>query len=250
MSSGISNLTILSEEHKFNGENLLKWTTTMTQLLGSKGLMDYINGKIKQPTQPAKGEKSPDTTPIYSTTPNLDEWNFRDQLARGHVTLNCTDVTSLGVVTTGTAKDAWESIQNEWGKSTDMRRSHAHKSLNRTVYVEGTDVQEHIKLLQIRKALVDNLSTSAIPDESWRGIIICSIPPTPKWLPVIPSLYTMTSSVDIISTLSSHGMILDRGNQGKPTSTSSNTVLAARERIGCVNVNCKAKKCSTHTTKD
>src|SRR5258706_7468539 len=113
MSSGISNLTILSEEHKFNGENLLKWTTTMTQLLGSKGLMGYIDGKIKQPTQPAEGEKSPDTTPIYSTTPNLDEWNFRDQLARGHVTLNCTDVTSLGVVTTGTAKDAWESIQNE-----------------------------------------------------------------------------------------------------------------------------------------
>ena len=28
-------------------------------------------------------------------------------------------------------------------------------------------------------------------DETWRGILIRSIPPTPKWLPVIPSLYAL-----------------------------------------------------------
>ena len=72
----------------------------------------------------------------------------------------------------------------------------------------------------------------------------------PKWLPVIPSLYTMASSADIISTLTAHGMIIERGNQGKPTSGSSNTVLAAREKVACTNTNCKAKKRSTHTTDD
>lgn len=46
-------------------------------------------------------------TPIYSLTPTLDEWSFLDHLARGHITLNCTDVVSLGVNTTGTAKDSW-----------------------------------------------------------------------------------------------------------------------------------------------
>jgi len=48
-------------------------------------------------------------------------------------------------------------------------------------------------------------------DETWRGIIICSIPPTTKWLPVIPSLYTMMTAADIFSTLIAHGMILNRG---------------------------------------
>ena len=45
-------LTILSEEQKFNGDNLLSWTTNMTQLLGAKGLLGYINGKITLPTKP------------------------------------------------------------------------------------------------------------------------------------------------------------------------------------------------------
>ena len=132
-------LTILSEEQKFNGENLLQWNTNITQLLASKGLLGYINGKIAKPTtQPTAGPEATETatatasttTPIYSSTPTLDEWIFRDQLARGHITLNCIDSASLRVVTTGTAKEAWDSIQTEWGKSTDMQRSHAQEALN------------------------------------------------------------------------------------------------------------------------
>jgi hypothetical protein len=130
--SGTPSLTILSEEQKFNGNNLLQWKTNITQLLGSKGLLGYINGSIRKPgpesipipsTPTTTTQPQATSTPIYSSTPTLDEWVFRDQLTRGHITLNCTDITSLGVIATGTAKEAWDSIQNEWGKSTDMRRS-------------------------------------------------------------------------------------------------------------------------------
>jgi hypothetical protein len=38
-----------------------------------------------------------------------------------------------------------------------------------------------------RRAALDNLSTSTMEDKTWRGIIIRSIPPTAKWLPVIIS---------------------------------------------------------------
>jgi transposase InsO family protein len=250
--SGIPSLTILSEEQKFNGNNLLQWKTNITQLLGSKGLSGYINGKIQKPGPesvplPSETPVQHISTPIYSTTPTLDEWTFRDQLARGHIALNCSDVAALGVVTTGTAKEAWDSIQAEWGKSTDMRRSHAQEALNKTTYDEGTDIQEHVKLLRIRKAAVDNLGTSVMSDETWRGIIIRSIPPTAKWLPVIPSLYAMSSSADIVSTLFAHGMII--GVTTKANANASNTVLVARTtNEGCGNPGCKAKKRSTHTT--
>ena len=232
----------------------------MNQLLGSKGLLGYINGNIPkpQPTQlpttstEAAAAAIATGTPIYSSTPTLDEWTFRDHLARGHITLNCTDLSSLGVVTTGTAKDAWDSIQTEWGKSTDMHRSHAQEALNRTLFVEGTEIQDHIKLLRTRKAAVDNLSTAVMNEETWRGIIICSIPPMPKWLPVIPSLYAMSSAADIISTLFAHGMIIGRDAPTAPGS-SSNTALAAasgKTAEGCTNPRCKAKKRSTHKTQD
>ena len=248
MSSGIPSLTILSEEQKFNGDNLLQWNTNITQLLGSKGLLGYINGKIVKPTSPTDPKAA--GTPIYSTTPTLDEWNFRDQLARGHITLNCVDVASLGVKTSGTAKEAWDSVQSEWGKSTDMRRSHAQEALNRTEYVEGANIQDHIKLLHTRKAALDNLSTEPMTDETWRGIIIRSIPPTPKWLPVIPSLYALSTAADIVSTLLAHGMILGRGTTTSTTSVqvgATNTALATRVIEGCMNPNCKARKRSTHT---
>ena len=254
--SVIPSLTIFPEEQKFNGDNLLQWNTNMTQLLGAKGLLGYIDGKIMKPAQPPTSDTLSATatgTPIYSTTPTPDEWTYRDQVARGHITLNCTDVTSLGVITTGTAKDAYDSIQNEWGKSTDMRRSHAQDALNRTEYAEGTDIIDHIKLLRTRKAAVDNLTSSMMSDETWRGIIIRSIPPTANWLPVIPSLYTMTTSANIISTLSAHGMIIGRHTDATTIGvTSSNTALAAQttnlDLKECTNPDCKAKVRSTHTT--
>ncbi len=226
----------------------------MTQLLGSKGLLGYIDGRVTKPPEPdpdatvVTPAAPTETTPVYSTTPNRDEWSFRDQLARGHITLNCTDVAELGVKTTGTAREAWDSIQDEWGRSTDMRRSHAQEALDRTVYAEDSDIQEHIKTLRTRKAAVDNLSTTAMTEETWKGIVIRSIPPTMRWLPVIPSLYAMTSTADIFSTLLAHGMILERGTKNKPSSGSSNTALVASSVVACTNPNCKAKKRSTHST--
>ena len=92
MSSGTPSLTILSKEQKFNGDNLLQWKTNITQLLGSKGLLGYIDGNTKKPakttTTTPDSETAATATPIYSSKPTLDEWVFRDQLARGHITLN------------------------------------------------------------------------------------------------------------------------------------------------------------------
>ena len=116
------------------------------------------------------------------------------------------------------------------------------------VFTEGTNIQDHIKLLHSQRATVDNQSTSIMRNETWRGVIIHSIPPTTKWLPVIPSLYLMASSADIISTLFAHGMIIGREIPTKTTTSmsQSNTVLAARMTESCTNPNCKAKKRSTH----
>ena len=82
--SGIPSLTILSEEQKFNGDNLLQWNTNIQQLLGSKGLLGYIDGSITKPTEIESTESAktaPSGTPIYSSTPTIDEWVFRDHLA-------------------------------------------------------------------------------------------------------------------------------------------------------------------------
>ena len=79
--SGIPSLTILSEEQKFNGDNLLQWSMNMSQLLGSKGILGYINGTILKP-KPIESSTTPEltqiATPIYSTTlpwMSVKSWN-------------------------------------------------------------------------------------------------------------------------------------------------------------------------------
>ena len=131
-----------------------------------------------------------------------------------------------------------------------MRWSHAQEALNKMTFTEGTKIQDHIELLHSRRAVLNNLSMSVMNDETWRGVIICSIPPMLKWLPVIPFLYAMTLSANIISTLFTHRMIIGRGIPTKVTTNVSplNTVLAARTTKSCMNPNCKAKKRSTHMT--
>ena len=129
-----------------------------------------------------------------------------------------------------------------------MRRSHAHEALHRTVFVEGSDIQDHIKVLRTRRAALDNLDTSPMSDDSWKGILIRSIPPSPKWLPLIPSLYALGTSAEIITTLYAHALILARHSDlGQASSSQSNTALAAKSSASCVNPNCKARKRSTHT---
>ena len=125
--AGMPSLTILSKEQKFNGDNLLQWNTNIKQLLGAKGLIGYIDGTVQKPgTKSTLHPAAPDittlptSTPIYSRNPTSDEWIFWANLTRGYITLNCTDIASLSVVMTGMAKEAWESIQSEWGRSTNM----------------------------------------------------------------------------------------------------------------------------------
>src|SRR6266571_8268018 len=98
---------------------------------GLKGLSGYIDGRITLPPQLGTGAPIPDPTSIYSVTLSVNEWHFRDQLVRGHITLNCSDVAALGVKMTGTAKEAWDSIQTEWRRSTNMHHSYAQELLNK-----------------------------------------------------------------------------------------------------------------------
>jgi hypothetical protein len=106
MSSGTSPLTIFTEEQKFNRDNLLRitWNTNINQLLGSKGLLGYIDGKVTRPPEPFSDTPTPDPTPIYLTNPSFDKWNYHNHLVPGHITLDCTDITGLVIMCRGTRK--------------------------------------------------------------------------------------------------------------------------------------------------
>ena len=80
--SGTSSLTILSEEQKFNGDNLLNGTPILLNYLNLKDYWDILMEKITKPDPesiqlPTFKITQPISTAIYSSNPTFDEWVFQ-----------------------------------------------------------------------------------------------------------------------------------------------------------------------------
>ncbi|PBK97148.1 hypothetical protein ARMGADRAFT_1075671 [Armillaria gallica] len=158
MSSNATGVTILPDTNShFNGKNYTSWKLQLTKLLKGKGLWGYIKGLIPCPAAPTTSTSGPttiplppDPTPIYSSNPSRDEWNFHDQLAHSHIVLNVFDPISLGVRTDGTAKECWDSITAEHAKKTDMALSEAESALNALKFDGNSDIDAHVSELHTR----------------------------------------------------------------------------------------------------
>lgn len=253
--SSTSGVTILPDTSShFNGKNYASWKLQITELLKGKGLWGYVEGSTTHPTAPGTTTTTPatvplppDPTPIYSSSPSYDEWVFRDQLAHSHIVLNVLDPIGLGVKTDGTAKECWDSIIAEHAKKTDMALSEAEASLNSAKFDGNSDINAHVADLRTKRRAVNDLRTMALTDQEFKGIIIRSIIPTDNWMPILPSLYQMATSSDIISHLQTHAATLRAAGKGP---LSSQALAAGAPTRGCRNPDCKAHNKTRHTTEN
>ncbi|SJL11311.1 uncharacterized protein ARMOST_14714 [Armillaria ostoyae] len=84
-------------------------------------------------------------------------------------------------------------------------------------------------------------------DQAFHGIIIRSILPTDNWMPILPSLYSLPTSTDIISHLQTHAATLRAAGKG-PTQSQALTAGSHTPTRGCGNPGCKACNKTKHTT--
>lgn len=117
----------VSAEITFDGGVHISWATTKQRIiiaLKSQGLVGYIDGSIPKPTNTPSititsftgtTTTSPDKgTPIYSTTPSLDEWVFRNDHTKGIIESYINDLPSLiADVDSKTAQELFQSLNNE-----------------------------------------------------------------------------------------------------------------------------------------
>ncbi|KAK0227009.1 hypothetical protein EDD85DRAFT_958249 [Armillaria nabsnona] len=84
-------------------------------------------------------------------------------------------------------------------------------------------------------------------DQAFRGIIIRSILPTDNWMPILPSLYSLPTSTDIISHLQTHAATLRAAGKG-PMQSQALAAGSHTPSRGCGNPGCKARDKTKHTT--
>ncbi|PBK72085.1 hypothetical protein ARMSODRAFT_1016071 [Armillaria solidipes] len=246
MSLNTLGVTILPDTNShFNRKNYALWKLQLTELLKGKGLWGYIKGTIPCPAAPTSTSGPtttplpPDPTPVYSSNSSYNEWTFRDQLAHSHIILNVLDPIGLGVRTDGTAKECWESIIAEHVKKTDMALSEAETSLNAVKFDSTGDLDAYISELRTKKLAVNDLHKTPLTDQEFHGIIIRSILPTDNWMPILPSLYQMPTSSDIISHLQTHAATLRAVGKG-PSASQALAAGSSAPTRRCSNPDCKA----------
>ncbi|KAK0224225.1 hypothetical protein IW262DRAFT_1459279 [Armillaria fumosa] len=220
-------VTILPDTSShFNGKNYASWKLQLTELLKGKGLWGYIAGTTVCPATPATTTTAmatttpllSDSTPIYSSEPSYDEWVFHDQLTHSHIVLNILDPIGLGVKTDRTAKECWDSVAAEHAKEINMALSEAEVSLNTANFDGNSDINIHIANLCMKWQAVNDLQSMALSDQEFKRIIIHSIISTDHWMPILPSLYSMPMSSDVIFHLQTHAATLCAVGKGPANS--------------------------------
>ncbi|KAK0431593.1 hypothetical protein EV421DRAFT_1720396, partial [Armillaria borealis] len=216
----------------------------------------YVDSTIPCPpivsTMTGASTTIPDPTPMWSTTPSRDEWKYCDTHVRSHIILNVLDPIGLGVKTTGSAKETWDSIMDTYGIQNEMALSEAKGMLEKTEYVDGADVDAHIQDLWTKRRAVDDLSdpTKVMTDQEFQGIIIRSIPHVPNWIPLIPTLYQCKLSIEVILLLQTHHLTLYKGKKPDTSLALNASVRPSPTGKWCRNPECKACKKSTHNIED
>ena len=259
MTSSSNAIPVLPDGEKFDGSGYSGFKTKFIPLAKARGLYGYLDGTIIKPTSAATGPAPlsaslPPETSVYSTTPSLDEWTHRDSMALALIVLNIKDPVGLGVKTDGTAAEAWKSLEDNHSRVNKMGLVLAKRELHTTFLAPGTPIGEHVARLCSLWVKANDMGATIL-DEEFVSIFIGSL--GEEWDAVVPQLYAMKTSTEVISFVTMHA---DRLSSRLLSSAHTQALAAttnprdarrnARMNLTCSNPQCGAPNKRGHTIDD
>lgn len=236
----------LPSDEKFDGSNWQEWKATIRAAAKARGLLGYFDGTIQKPRNtPTPYPPIYPTPPTYwgSSNPSLDEWEQRDAYAQGMMTGNLKNAVGLGVNTTGTAHQTWDSLAKTRDAKSDLGLIIAQQNLRTIRYSDSDDLEAHIKLLRVAWSDA-NAQGAQIVDSQFRAIVLQSMPET--WDVLISGCDDVKSSEDVILRLLMHRRrILSRAIPTPVSTTNSPRALATQSQPRsdevCANPRCRRR---------
>ncbi|KAJ6523383.1 hypothetical protein B0H10DRAFT_1736635, partial [Mycena sp. CBHHK59/15] len=117
---------LLPEEQRFNGINSADFILVFLPGVEGRGFAGYLDGTTPRPTRTAAATAATATaaataagttfsytepsTPVHSANPYLEEYIMRSQWLKSTILNNIISPRSLGLNTTGTPKELWDSL--------------------------------------------------------------------------------------------------------------------------------------------
>ncbi|GAW08486.1 retrovirus-related pol polyprotein from transposon tnt 1-94 [Lentinula edodes] len=216
----------VSADLKFDGGIKVSWTPVKRRIVNSlktQGLLGYTDGTISKPPpiiitisppartptidptitstiSPAPSQDPPKATAIFSLTPSLEEWIFRNDRAKGIIESHVEDLPSLMPdVDARTAKEVLDTLEKEFARKDGMRKVLTERNLRSLTFRETIPIDEFLNQLRaLRKDAIE--AGNSITDAQFREIIIAAFPTSAfdniiQNITANPSLYTTAASV-------------------------------------------------------
>ncbi|KAF9018359.1 hypothetical protein BDZ89DRAFT_1044520 [Hymenopellis radicata] len=189
--------------------NYASFKIHIEEYIAGKGISGYLDASIQQPpiVTVSAGAPIPAPTPVYSTTPSRDEWNYRNGVAKSIIITNIVDPIAIGLQRDGTAAEVWVRLEKICLPKSDAALSLAEEQFNNAKFTGTSRVEldEHIADLHAKAARLRSLG-KIVPDKDLKNTISRSLPKTPEWFGVSGSLYAALSSEDVIALIQAHAI--------------------------------------------
>ena len=183
-----------------------------------KGAEGYLDGSIVCPVPASKiltitvtkapGAMSTTASPtplliittIFETywdslTPSIREWKAYNAWTKMLLLFNTTELTGLGIDTSGTAVDAWKTYMDLYNKKTLVGQLNAETELRNTFLTANGDFPAHITLLR-KKLTYARLVGAEISDGNFVAIVLNSLSST--WDSIVATVFKYDSLSEII----------------------------------------------------
>jgi hypothetical protein len=185
------------EDQKFDGGLKTTWTAVkrrITNALKTQGLYGYADGTISKPTDSnpttaagpatragstAAAATTATVTPataVYSTTPSLEEWSFRNDRAKGIIESYIDDLPSLLLGTDEkSAREIIVDLEKEYGQKDMLVKVMTERKLRTYTFKGSEPLDEFFKNLRsIRKEAIQ--AGNVIDDGTFRQIVLAAFP--------------------------------------------------------------------------
>ena len=180
--SALFNIPQLTED----GTNWITYKERILTMIGARGLMHYVDGRMVKPVPYTADPKTPSKmmkpdgteateTEIEELDKKLDEFLMKDSLVKQHVFSMITDRLLLRVQKLDSASKIWVEIHTIHEGKSDLVQIDLRHRLHETHCEEGGDVKAHLgELLWLHESLAS--MGASLNEKDFAAIIMGSLP--------------------------------------------------------------------------
>lgn len=169
---------------KFDRGVRVSWTPVKHRIINSlktQGLVGYTDGTVPKPSPPATSPTQAVpavlvATAVFSTTPSLEEWIFRNNWAKGIIESHVDNLPSLiANFDNKSAKELFDAFKSTYGGKDGMQKVLTMCKLCSCVFTGSDSIDMFFKCLwDLRKESVE--AGNAIDDPTFHDIILAAFP--------------------------------------------------------------------------